>query len=137
MQQLDHQLIIYHKKITDNLTEAARIAIRMLVEDEYILNDAYIAAIDTLIEYTDSELSKEYLEESPCVKRKLVVLRGSAKVENQQHVHRRSMSVRRSSYADIKTDVLELSKFGLSDDVRTDFESVSECNRGDVTVEEF
>eukprot|EP00957_Ditylum_brightwellii_P183449 13973888-Ditylum_brightwellii.AAC.1 len=86
MQQLDHQLIIYHKT-TDNLTEAARIAIRMLVEDEYILNDAYITAIDTLIEYTHSESSEEYLEENQNTKRKLMALRGSAKLESQTSVY--------------------------------------------------
>eukprot|EP00957_Ditylum_brightwellii_P010036 757432-Ditylum_brightwellii.AAC.1 len=62
IEQLGHQLTFYQKKATDSMTEAARIATRMLVGDEYNLSDAYIAATDIWIKYTNYELSEECLE---------------------------------------------------------------------------
>eukprot|EP00957_Ditylum_brightwellii_P176539 13445278-Ditylum_brightwellii.AAC.1 len=61
-----------------------------------------------------------------------MVLRSSVNLEIQQSVHRRNMSVRRIRLEDIHTDMLELS--GVDG---TDFVSVFECNRGDVTMERF
>eukprot|EP00957_Ditylum_brightwellii_P156372 11901701-Ditylum_brightwellii.AAC.1 len=109
----------------------------MLVEDEYILNDAYIAAIGTLVEYADSDSSKEFLEERQYMKRKLIGLRGGVKIESQKSVYCRNESLKRFSLEDIKTDVLGRSNLEHSGVAGTDFVSVFECNRGDVTMERF
>eukprot|EP00957_Ditylum_brightwellii_P055145 4179478-Ditylum_brightwellii.AAC.1 len=67
----------------------------------------------------------------------MIGLRGKVKIENQQTVHRRNEYLKRLSLEDIRTDVLELSNLEHSDVAGTDFASVFECNRGDVTMERF
>eukprot|EP00957_Ditylum_brightwellii_P128846 9829102-Ditylum_brightwellii.AAC.1 len=54
MQQLDCQMINYINATGGSSDEAAKIAIRMLVEDEYILSDAYITAVGAMIKYAGS-----------------------------------------------------------------------------------
>eukprot|EP00957_Ditylum_brightwellii_P004853 369374-Ditylum_brightwellii.AAC.1 len=71
------------------------------------------------------------------MKRKLMKWRGDVKIEIQQTVDQRNISARRLSLEDIKTDVLGRSNLEHCIVAGTDFASVFECNRGDVTMEIF
>jgi hypothetical protein len=54
MQRLDAALITYFgMEKTKNTLLAAQIAIRMLQDDEYVIRDAALRAVNALIEYTD------------------------------------------------------------------------------------
>eukprot|EP00957_Ditylum_brightwellii_P103857 7911785-Ditylum_brightwellii.AAC.1 len=71
------------------------------------------------------------------MKRKLMKWRGDVKIEIQQIVDQRNISARRLTLEDIKTDVLGRSYLEHPIAAGTNFASVFECNRGDVTMEIF
>lgn len=54
-------LLMRHKVLNGDLTTAARIAVRMIIEDEHVFVDAMVQAIEVLILYAESEfVSEEY-----------------------------------------------------------------------------
>jgi len=53
MQQLDILLIEYFSSIKGDTREAARIGVRMLMEDDYVLPDAALKALEALKRYTE------------------------------------------------------------------------------------
>jgi len=132
MQQLDCHLISYIILTGGSSADAAKIAIRMLVEDEYIISNAYITAIGAMIKYTESISSEDLQFDKAAVKSELFSMRSSVKKEfDEQSHHLQQKSLKK---------MMSLSFIAVGDDaIDEELSNVStyECNRGDVTMENF
>jgi len=103
MQELDALIIDYFSCIKKDTKQAARIGIRMLIEDEYVLPDAALGAITALKKYTE-ENTVEMIEGGHDVHRILGLLQAySSKLENTPIIvnMRRNISIAESRRGDI------------------------------------
>ena len=130
MQQLDTELINYFSLVEKDVVGAARVAVRMLVEDEYIYPESQSLALQALSAYM-SDLEDMGTD----TKAKLDASITKCGVENRSSVS----SSLRSFYEDNKDD-LELFADGehnLQDEPETAQESYRQSTRGDFSMETF
>jgi len=66
MQKLDAELIKYFNQAKDDCTNAARVAIRMLVEDEYIFPDAEQEAMEVLLAFVTAAEGTQFSKDANC-----------------------------------------------------------------------
>ncbi|KAL7532352.1 hypothetical protein ACHAXR_004576 [Thalassiosira sp. AJA248-18] len=71
MQKLDTELIKYFSVAKQDKINAARVAIRMLIEDEYVFPDAEQEAIETLLSYLDTGDENCPGDEGGCIAKEL------------------------------------------------------------------
>lgn len=112
MQRLDSELILYYKLSgTKDKNKAAAISIRMLMEDEYILREAGVSAVNALIEYVGDATAEDLGGEDP------------SDVRSSLFQFRR-----------VITDAASISRFGKNVLSR---ESLRMSNMGDISMEMF
>ena len=65
LQKFDTELIKYYRDVKHDNLSAAKVAIRMLIEDEYLFHEAEIEAIKVLLAFQSSEESSELRPSDP------------------------------------------------------------------------
>jgi len=145
MQKLDTELIKYFSQVKD-YTNAARTAIRMLVEDEYIFPGAEQEAMKALLSLMNAPGDKYCpKDEMGDIARELGLSIETLEHENDERLQDRASrrdSVRESGMRAVKIkDIEQPSKENASDTLlggkRRASSAVIECSRGDVIMELF
>ena len=105
MQQLDTDLIKFVEVDRDGIIMAARIGIRMLVEDEYVLPDAALKAAETLLHYLDVVEKAGIPIQNPqetreTLRRCIAIFSRSLECPEDEDMHR-YLSMRQSTLGDV------------------------------------
>ena len=105
MQQLDTDLIKFVEVDRDGIIMAARIGIRMLVEDEYVLPDAALKAAETLLHYLDVVEKAGIPIQNPqetreTLRRCIAIFSKSLECPEDEDMHR-YLSMRQSTLGDV------------------------------------
>ena len=135
MQQVEYLLIRYFL-VKEDLETAAKIGVRMLVEDECIIPDAQTLAVQTLLEYSEKEKMSTDTQER--LKEYQKGLADAVKdMETQQSYRDRSGSELSSSFV----ATMPLSMRSVGESVKSlnkdSLASLRESTRGDITMEAF
>uniref|UniRef100_A0A7S4VG51 Uncharacterized protein n=1 Tax=Ditylum brightwellii TaxID=49249 RepID=A0A7S4VG51_9STRA len=135
MQQLDAEMTTFFR-IKNIPEKAAKIGIRMLVEDEYILQDAKLVAVKALVGYIDSSEEERFSSET---REAMISFKKSIELYIGEAVMDRHSSTRKIK--EMRKDSLSkssnLMKASMVDSRRSIAVSVQQTSRGDFTMEAF
>lgn len=157
MQKLDDELMKYFRVAKEDPTDAARVAIRMLVEDEYVFPESERVAIRTLLLYMNvSDDANRPDDEDGMTKRQLRTYETALEVEHTKRARgsyigtstlgsiystgstggsERSSTTMRSMRG--KFDNSNLSNEGEKERIKRISINLRESSRGDFTMESF
>ena len=145
MQKLDIELIRYLHKANRDITNAARVAIRMLVEDEYVFPEAELEAVKMLLIYMNTADDQNVPEDADG----RIVKELRSIIASLEHDHALSIQKLQLSYKPCGSTLLMRSLRATSRDQFADENSTSksvedgrasavrESMKGDFTMEFF
>jgi len=141
MQQVDAELIKYINATKNDIEAAAQIAIRMLIEDEYVCSEPLVIALQTIADYVSK--SNDFLDNGEDILLQLVDLHQLTNEENDRIETARAINEARD--AEIGSFNGKLSKRITNVSYKSSSShgslgnrvSVKEIKRGDVTTEIF
>lgn len=134
MQQVEYLLMQYFL-VKKDLKTAAKVGVRMLVEDECIIPDAQKLAIQTLIEYSETEMSSDAQK---CLKQYQKWLSDTINdMETQQSSRDISSHEHSSSFVAAMPLSMGSSKDANKYMNKDSIASLRESTRGDLTMEAF
>lgn len=142
MQKLDTELIKYYRQVKQDNLNAARVAIRMLIEDEYIFPDGEQEALRTLVAYLESSNDENCPpDEDDCIARELSlgVETGKTEVSYEKETSFRSSVSSCGQIKSMNTIAASINgKFGTSlNSMGVRSSASKESCRADVTLELF
>ncbi|CAB9512321.1 expressed unknown protein [Seminavis robusta] len=138
MQQVEAELIRY-LQLKGDLENASKVAIRMLLEDEYTLPGAQTRAVEVLLEYVQSQ--EDTAQYDRLVRRELVDYQVWVNMVDEENDHRLSSGADGSEINE-RSEVFHLSTARLSTSSSADMtirrrSTLKESMRGDFTMEVF